>query len=136
MENPSDLFLHVTKTLRAEAGESSVIPALDQLIESLMLYRSHMTAWAQSDKLVSSIRSELRGGHVHLTVFVRGGNAGMLIVAAPDAVRIMARLKDQLTELNHGPDGRAMEMEIARLMSTADINAESGALTGGDHGVV
>lgn len=39
-----------------------------------------------SNKVVSSLRVEVAGGHAHIGVWNRGGKAGTLVVEASDAI--------------------------------------------------
>lgn len=42
--------------------------------------------------LITSVRSEVLGGHAHISVWSRGGKSGTLVVDAPDALSLCRRL--------------------------------------------
>ena len=53
----------------------------------------------QSQKLISTIKVEVRGGHAHLDLWSRGGKAGSLIVDAVDLDQWLYRLKGPETRV-------------------------------------
>ena len=53
---------------------------------------TYVYSWQDPQRLVSSVRVCMSGGHATLTVWNRGGNCGDLMVRQEDATLMTARL--------------------------------------------